>query len=290
MSRLPTDAPASLPNRVGVGVGVRGWPARALQQLRRATRRGAVHTLFVHAGGVSAFSPAARGDATGPHAHASAGGWCAAHRGHAANVVVSGHLLFSLHVSAALPLGDATTLRTYAQQQFGHYHGAQAQAWPLAVWHEARQRVACALHGIDLPALRAQAEAHGVHLRYMVPAWAVALRSARQQVPSLASGRSAVVLVEGTLVTWMLLDSGALAGLRERFLDTPTPASLTALLTELNAEFGAFDAPPVVLGYGLADALAMHTAATALPFQTLGTLADTAPARHWVVASAGVRE
>ena len=286
MSLSPTDAPASLPSRVGVG----GWPARVLQQLRRATRRGAAHTLFVHAGGVSAFSPAARGDTTDVQAHVSAAEWCAAHRGQAANVVVCGHLLFSLHVSAALPLGDAAALRTYVQQQFGHYHGAQAQAWPLAVWHEARQRVACALHGIDLPALRAQAEAHGVHLRCMVPAWAVALRSARQQVPSLASGRSAVVLVEGTLVTWMLLDGGALAGLRERFLDTPTPASLTALLTELNAEFGAFDAPPVVLGYGLADASAVHAEATALPFQTLGTLADTAPARHWVVASVGVRE
>ena len=221
MSLSPTDAPASLPNRagvgVGVGVGVGGWPARALQQLRRATRHGAAHTLFVHAGGgVSAFSPAARGEATDPQPYVSAAEWCTARRGQAANVVVSGHLLFSLHVSAALPLGDAAALRTYAQQQFGHYHGAQAQAWPLAVWAEARQRVACALHGIDLLALRAQAEAHGVHLRCVVPAWAAALRSALQQVPSLASGRRAVVLVEGTLVTWMLLDRGTLAGLCEQ--------------------------------------------------------------------------
>ncbi len=266
-----------------------------VRRLRRATRRSAVHTLFVQAGGVSAWGPAARAEAGASHAHStlhmSAAEWCAAHPGQAANVVVSGHLLFSLHVDAALRLADATALRTYAQQQFSHYHGTPAQAWPLAVWPGAHQRVACALHGIDLPALRAHAEAHDVHLRCMLPAWAVALQSARHQVPTLARARCAVVLVEGTLVTWMALHGGALVGLRERFLDTPTTAALAALLADLTAEFsplGLLEQQPVVLGYGLTDALATRIDETALPFQTLGSLADATPARHWVVAAAGV--
>jgi hypothetical protein len=290
------------------GGRVAGWPARVMRQLRRVTHRPAVHTLFVDAGGARAWRPAAQADAaaSGAHStwHSSAAEWCAAHPGQAADVVVSGHLLFSLHVSPALPLADAPALRAYALQQFGHYHGSQAQAWPLAVWPDARQRVACALHGIDLPALRAQAEAHGVHLRCMLPAWAVALQAARHQVPALAGGRRAVVLVEGTLVTWMALDDGTLVALRERFLDTPSAASLCSLLAELNADVnadvsadhnegsapcGPFDQPPVVLGYGLTDTLAAPIDAASFAFQTLGSLADGAPAGQWVVAGAGAR-
>lgn len=256
-----------------------------------------MHTLYVQTGGVSAWGPVVQTEAGASHAHSawhiSAAEWCAAHPGQAANLVVSGHLLFSLHVSTALPLADAAALRAYAQQQFRHYHGTPAQAWPLALWPDARQRVACALHGIDLPALRAQADAHGVHLRCMLPAWAVALQSARHQVPTLARGRCAVVLVEGTLVTWMALHGGAVVGLRERFLDTPTTAALTALLAELNAEFGLLgllEQQPVVLGYGLTDALATRIDAAALPFQTLGSLAGTTPAWHWIAAAAGARQ
>ena len=289
MSPSPIDVAAA----PSISVRASGWPARALRQLRRVTRRDGVHTLFVHAGGVNAWAPAAQAKGTEAQAHTTVGDWCAAHPGQAANVVASGHLLFSLHIDAGLPLADAAALRSYAQQQFGHYHGTAAQAWPLAVWPESRQRVACALHGIDLPALRAQAEAHDVHLRCMLPAWAVALEAARQQAPAVMGGRSAVVLIEATLVTWMALQGGALVGLRERFLDTPTTASLTALLAELNAEFGPvglLDHQPVVLGYGLNDAPAVRIDATVLPFQTLGLLADAVPARHWVVAAAGARQ
>ena len=288
MSPSPIEVAAPQPSSQRAA----GWPTRALQQLRRATRRSGVHTLFVHRGGISAWVPIAQAKATEPQAHTTAGEWCAAHRGQAANVVVSGHLLFSLHIDAALPLTDAAALRTYARQQFGHYHGTPAQAWPLALWPDAHQRVACALHGIDLPALRAQAEAHDVHLRCMLPAWALALQSARHQVPALAGGRCAVVLVEGTLVTWMALHGGALVGLRERFLDTPTTAALTELLAELNAEFsplGLLEQQPVVVGYGLTDAPATRIDEAALPFQTLGSLADATPARHWAVAAAGAR-
>ncbi len=308
MSPSPIDAPpAAVPaartSSISGGYAA-GWPARVMRQLRRVTHRPAVHTLFVDAGGVRAWGPAAQADAaaSGAHStwHSSAAEWCAAHPGQAARVVVSGHLLFSLHVSAALPLADAPALRAYAEQQFGHYHGTQAQAWPLAVWQDAHQRVACALHGIDLPALRAQAEAHGVHLRCMLPAWAVALQAARHEVPALAVGRCVVVLVEGTLVTWMALHGGALVGLRERFLDTPTTACLSALLAELNADVntgqadrfepcGPFDQPPVVLGYGLTDTLPAHIDANSFHFQSLGSLAGSAPAAHWVVAAAGAR-
>lgn len=301
MSPSPTDpspcAPPAAPATLASGARAGAWPERVLRRLRRATGRSAAYTLFVQAGGVIAWGPVAQAEADASRAHSalhiSTAEWCAAHPGQAAALVVSGHLLFSLHVSTALPLTDAAALRAYAQQQFSHYHGGQAQAWPLAVWQDAHQRVACALHGIDLTALRAQAEAHDVRLRCMLPAWAVALQSARHQVPALARGRCAVVLVEGTLVTWMALHGGTLVGLRERFLHTPTTAALTALLAELTAEFsllGLLEQQPVVLGYGLNDALATRIDEAALPFQTLGSLADTTPAWHWVAAVASARQ
>ena len=279
-----------------------GWAARAMQQVRRVTRSSAAHTLFLHSDGVCAWAPTARADlASEVNApiRTTLDAWCKSHPGQAADVVVSGRLLFNLHVDARLPLSDSTALRAYAMQQFGHYHGTAAQTWPLALWSEASQRVACALHSLDLPALRAQAKTHDVHLRSMLPAWSLALGAAVREVPDLCHGRSAVALVEGTLVTWMVLERGALAGLHERHLDAATSDCLVALTHELCVELGPFDALPVVLGYGLGNRMkhgvesgsdrssspSRHSAA--FPFRALSSTADQWPQRSWVVMDKG---
>ena len=293
MSRSQSEALAVLSD----GSPSIGWAARAVQQVRRVTRRSAAHTLFLDSDGVCAWAPTARADlASEVNApiRTTLDAWCKSHPGQAADVVVSGHLLFSLYVDARLPLPDSTALRAYALQQFGHYHGTAAQTWPLALWSQASQRVACALHSLDLPALRSEAETHDVQLRNMIPAWSLALGAAATEVPDLRRGRSAVAWIEGTLVTCMVLDDGALAGLRERFLDAATINCLAALMHELCVELGPFDALPVALGYGLGNGLehgldrgSDHASSasrhsTTLPFRALSSLTDHLPSRQWV--------
>ena len=194
--------------------------------------------------------------------------WCAANPGAPARLCVSAHLLHGLVVDPTLALGlalaDDTALRGYARQQFSHYHGDAAQGWPLATWalgsgstRSTRSNLslgACALHSLDLDALRASAARHGVRLRSVAPVALAGLASLTRQQPSFAhAGRRALALVEGRLLTWLLVDSGRIVGWQQRFLEAPNGDALAQLLAQLLSESSAtpLAEPPRVVAWGL---------------------------------------
>ena len=196
--------------------------------------------------------------------------WCAANPGAPARLCVSAHLLHGLVVDPTLALGlalaDDTALRGYARQQFSHYHGDAAQGWPLATWalgsgstRSTRSNLslgACALHSLDLDALRASAARHGVRLRSVAPVALAGLASLTRQQPSFAhAGRRALALVEGRLLTWLLVDGGRIVGWQQRFLEAPNSAALAQLLAQLLSESSATPLvePPRVVAWGLDD-------------------------------------
>ncbi len=269
MSRFPTET----------------WPRRLGRTLRRVGGRVPRHTLYLQPHGLQSWATGSRSGA-GVVVTAFAGfePWCVANAGADATVCVSGHMLHSLVVDPALELAGAAAVRSYARQQFTHYHGPQAQHWPLAAWCDDRSAVACALHTLDLTALHATAAKHGVRLRSVAPVWAAGLNSLARFKPSFAApGPRALALLEGGLLTWLVADAGRIVGLQQRFLDAPRVAALSDLLARLVGEGPALAEPPFVIGWGLDDG-----AGAAPPrCQLLGTLDQQGATAHWMLDAIG---
>jgi hypothetical protein len=243
------------------------------------------HTLLLDSQGVTAWRKAlprsVDASDTAPFVYDSFDAWCGANPGSDARVFVSGHLLHSLVIDPALQLhADDSAVRRYARQQFGHYHGAAARQWPLAVWSDAGSAGACALHGLDLAAAQSSAAGHDVRLRSVAPLWSAGLASLATCKPAPAvPGRHALALVEATLVTWLVLESGRIQGLLQRYLDTARIDALAAVLDQLVAESGPLQALPMVVGWGLDDS------GRAAPLQARVALPLNQPTAHadWVL-------
>ncbi len=277
MSRSPTDLRIAL-----------------ARTLRRVSRRAPQRTVCLQEGGVLSWDIVRGGGgglpATARFDHFDA--WCTANEGCDARLFVSGHLLHSLLIDPALTLVDDEAVRAYAGQQFAHYHGAPARQWPLAVWADGSQAGACALHALDLAALRSSAARHDVRLRSVAPLWSAGLGSLTACVPAFAdAGPRALALVEGTLVTWLVADARRVLALQQRFLDAPQVDALAALLGRLAAEGGLMADLPVVVGWGLHDAKPRTESATEsateltskLRAHVIGSLAGSGPAANWVL-------
>jgi len=189
--------------------------------------------------------------------------WCAAHAGAACSLVIGARLLHGFAFEPGLPLSDDAAREAYARQQFAHYFGAVAQRWAVASWMLDGHGGASALHGVDLAALRASADQHGVSLRRVEPFWAPLLRTLKRREPTwFTAEHAALAWVEGGLLSWITLDGGRVTGVRALRLTEPTHAALQALLMELRASDS--ERRVVLGGFGL------DTVATpALPGVTL---------------------
>jgi len=143
--------------------------------------------------------------------------WCREHPGTAVELVVSAKALHELVAEPGLPLADLDAVQAYAQQQFAHYFGAAAQRFAIAPWMlgTAASTVAgaSALHGLDLAALRAQAQAASVRIAAVRPAWAVWLASLPAETRS-GSGR--MVWHEADVAVVIRLEQGRVTGLQSR--------------------------------------------------------------------------
>ena len=271
--------------QASVPAGWRAWPAQLRHALLDLRGAAPAHTLYLGAQdglapAVQAWSGAAfERVQTAPSFDA----WCAAHPGTRVRLCVSAHRLHGLVVDPTLALPDAAALQRYARQQFCHYHGDAVQAWPLATWSlgagATRSHGACALHALDLGALRASAARHGVRLRSVTPAALAGLASLTRQQPSLGqAGRRGLAIVEGRLLTWLVVDAGRLVGWQQRFLERPSRAALAELLAQLVSEASqsstALVEPPRV----------RHP-----PGSQLGLARRSRPARHGGGADAGGR-
>ena len=178
--------------------------------------------------------------------------WCARHPGASARVLLSGALTHQY----VLPLEGAQTLygqaRTrFARRHFVHYYGEQAQNWPLETWAQAQRHGACAVHGIELSALRDVAKRHQVRLHAVEPIWAWTLRWVSLHHPAWAQAPSvALVFVERTLLTWLLCSQGSIVQIQQRRLQCATLQELAGCLDALKSPHDP--AMPVwVGGFGL---------------------------------------
>jgi hypothetical protein len=244
----------------------------AVRRWWRTRRPGPTHTLFVAPDAVTAWAPEG-GD---PGRFEGVAGWAAAHPGTRARLVLSGHVTRDLLADPALPLHDDTTVEAWARHQFMHYHGAEAEGWPLAAWHDRGVRGVTALHGIDLRATSAWAAAHDVAVVSAEPWWPVALRAATRVRPALATASGvALALVEGALVTWVDCAAGRVAAVHQRWLGAATAADWSLLHRELVAGLPV-GGEHLVCGYGLVPG----DDVSALPSGPWGAWHTGAPARE----------
>ncbi|MBW8849011.1 MAG: hypothetical protein JF607_29155 [Burkholderiales bacterium] len=143
--------------------------------------------------------------------------WCRGAPGTAVELIVSARALHELVCEPGLPLADLDAVQAYAQQQFAHYFGAAAQRFAIAPWQVGDAAGASALHGLDLAALRAQADAARVHLAAIRPAWAAWLAS----LPAATrAGSGRAVWHEGDVAVVIQLDRGRVIGLQSRRVNT----------------------------------------------------------------------
>lgn len=262
------------------------WPRlRSLLAFGRAPA--GLSTLFVQKDGAWAWEPPrSRHDSlVAPVRYASVSDWIASHEGHRARVLLSAGLQHQLVLrDDALPLHDEAALVAYARHQFVHFHGSAAEHWPLAVWADKRKRGACALHGLDLPALTEQARRRGVRIATVLPWWACALGAATRCDATLAQvERAGLLLVEGHLLTCLSIERGAVVDLELRHMDEATLAAARAAATEWHEEH--FDARATVLlaGYGLTAVDTPLPASSSLRvLGALNSLAAAHPPFEWV--------
>ncbi|MFG6464463.1 hypothetical protein ACG04Q_23030 [Roseateles sp. DXS20W] len=143
--------------------------------------------------------------------------WCRDMPGTAVELIVSARALHELVAEPGLPLADLDAVQAYAQQQFAHYFGAAAQRFAVAPWQLGEAVGASALHGLDLAALRAQAEAAGVRVAAVRPAWAAWLAS----LPAATrAGSGRAVWHEGSVAVVIQLDRGRVTALQSRRVNT----------------------------------------------------------------------
>lgn len=211
------------------------------------------------------------GRPSAPQHHRDFEAWCQAHPGRGCSLILSAWLLHELLLDAQQPLADDTARLAHARSLLQHYHGDAAAQWPLAAWHAAGRRGVSALHALTLPHLQSIARGSGVALRTVRPWWSLALALAMQQLPRLAHGDAARVLVaDGALVTQIDLSRGRLTHLQQRRLPQATLAALPAPAAGLLC---------CALGHGLGD----NDAEAGPPpgITLLGSLAGEAPAALW---------
>ena len=291
MSRTPTDAspaPATANTPGPAHTGSNDLARTLGRALQRARGRLARQVVYLGAAGVSSWQAPNSGSHAGAAAaadeHADFNAWCRAHSGCDARLFVSGHLLHSLVVDPALHLFDEPAVRAYAAQQFSHYHGVQARQWPVAVWSHPSNSGACALHSVDLPALMAQAAAHDVRVGSIAPVWSAGLDSVSRLKPAFGGVQpQALALVEGRRVTWLVAKAACVVGLQQRFIDVPRLDALADLLRRLVMETGPFAERPLVVGWGLDDALS----ASSLPAQVLTPLGQPTASADWLLDTMG---
>lgn len=139
--------------------------------------------------------------------------WCRDLPGTAVELVISARALHELVVEPGLPLADLDAVQAYAQQQFAHYFGAVAQRYVIAPWKLGEAAGASALHGLDLTALRSQADAACVRIAAVRPAWSAWLAS----LPAATrAGTGRAVWHEGEVAVVIQLDRGRVTGLQSR--------------------------------------------------------------------------
>lgn len=179
--------------------------------------------------------------------------FCAAHRGASVHLLLSGTLTHAMVIGDDVPALVDEQLAEHARAQFVNYHGARASTWSLAVWSEAGQRGAEALHGTDLARWQQAAREARVRLQAVTPWWTVALRAAGRIAPGWGQAESAaLMLLEGPLATWLLLRDGRLAAVRRRRLARACAGEAARTLIELRSCDGVPPAQVAVAGYGLA--------------------------------------
>lgn len=227
------------------------------------------HLLYVNAQGAVGW---ASDNAAAFDVADSVSAWCAAHPDSDIRLAVSGELIHSLVVDPAVALRGADAVRDHARQQFTHYHGSQAAAWPLAVWSEpgrggrGGQAGACAAHGIDLAAIQTDARRHGVRLRSVAPVWSTGLRSLGRWLPRFeGTGHHALLLVEAAAATWLVAEEGRIVTLSQRYLDVTRSDAVAALLDNLLAESPPLAGLPVVIGWGTDAATAVPPGMALMP-------------------------
>lgn len=143
--------------------------------------------------------------------------WCRDMPGTAVELIVSARALHELVAEPGLPLADLDAVQAYAQQQFAHYFGAAAQRFTVAPWQVGDAAGASALHGLDLAALRAQADAACVRVAAVRPAWAAWLAS----LPAaMRAGSGRAVWHEGAVAVVIQLDRGRVTALQSRRVNT----------------------------------------------------------------------
>ena len=191
--------------------------------------------------------------------------WCKELPGTAVEVVVSARALHELVVEPGLPLADLDAVQAYAQQQFAHYFGAAAQRFAIAPWKLGEAAGASALHGVDLAALRSQAEAADVRLAAVRPAWAAWLAS----LPAATrAGSGRAVWHEGEVAVVIQLDRGRVTGLQSRRVQSladlggDAPLAVGTPADELTAQPGPATPQPDFLPRSSRSPLAWPLAAT----------------------------
>ncbi|KQW45640.1 hypothetical protein ASD88_12160 [Pelomonas sp. Root662] len=191
--------------------------------------------------------------------------WCRDMPGTAVELVVSAKALHELMIEPGLPLADLDAVQAYAQQQFAHYFGAAAQRFALAPWRLGDAAGASALHGLELAALRAQADAARVRLVAVRPAWAVWLAS----LPVAArAGSGRAVWHEEDVAVVIQLDRGRVTALQSRRvqsladLGAETPLAVGTPADELVPQAGPATPQPDFLPRSARSPLAWPLAAT----------------------------
>jgi len=112
--------------------------------------------------------------------------------------------------------------------------------------------------GPNLERLRAAAARHKVRLISVRPAWCEALISAaRAEADWASAAHTALAVVEGRSLSWLVLARGAVVAVRQRYLDphdSENPRTLATLLDELATETPEPVAPARRRGWGDASA------------------------------------
>lgn len=258
------------------------WVTRWTRRLRSLFGDRETWLLFARRDGVWSWAaPQARNDAARlPTRHDRVDDWMARHPGQRVRLLLSSELLHQFSVpDDSATLHDEIALADHARHRLVHYHGSDAQRWPLAVWHAQGQSGACALHGLDLDALKVVARRHHVRLTAVGPWWAAALATAARRHPRLGQAdRAGLLLAEGRRMTGLRIARGRVVEVGMRYLDEATLSSARTAAAEWLVDGGAHDGPVLLTGYGLSvvDAAALPGGS---PLQVIGDT-DTLEAAH----------
>jgi hypothetical protein len=245
--------------------------------------------LFARRDGVWSWAaPQARNDAASlPTRHDRVDDWMVRHPGQRMRLLLSSELLHQFCLPDDSPsLHDEIALADHARQRLVHYHGSDAQRWPLAVWQAHGQSGACALHGLDLEELKALARRHDVRLAAVGPWWAAALGTAAHRHPRLGQADQAgLLLAEGRRMTGLRIARGRVVEVGMRYLDEATLSSARAAAAEWLADGGTPDGPVLLTGYGLSVVGATAVPDGPPPLQVIGdtnTLEAAHPPLDWL--------